>query len=89
MGTGGGYEVISITPNRCARKRFRQLLHLLTSRSFFLCKKVAFCEACVRSVMLYGGETRPVKDEDITRLHRMSMLRERSHVNLRDMKGTA
>ena len=73
-----------------AWKKFCELLPLLTSRTFSLKKKGALYEACVRSVMLYGSETWPAKEEDIARLHRtdMSMLRWMSHVSLRDRKSS-
>ena len=57
MGSGGGYEVIPITPKRSARNMFRELLPLLTSRTFCLRKNGAFCEACEGFVMVYGRET--------------------------------
>ena len=90
LSAADGCEGSSITRTRSAWKKFRELLPLLTSRTFSLKKKGALYEACVRSVMLYGSETWPAKEEDIARLHRtdMSMLRWMSHVSLRDRKSS-
>ena len=82
VSAAGGSEASSITRTRSAWKKFRELLPLLTSRTFSLKKKGELYEACIRSVMLYGSETWPAKEEDIVRLHRtdMSMLHCMSHV---------
>lgn len=90
LSTGGGSEASSITHTRSGWKKFCELLPPLTSRIFSLKKKGALYEACVWSVMLYGSETWPTKEEDIARLYRtdMSMLRWMSHVSLRDRKSS-
>ena len=43
---------------------------LLVSRDFHLGAKDRLYSACVRSVMLYGSETWPVKEERVNRLER-------------------
>ena len=86
LSSGGGAEASSITRTRCAWKKFRELLPILSSRTFSLKKKGSFYEACVRPVLLYGSETWPVKEEDLVRLHRteMSMLHCMSHATFKD-----
>ena len=90
ISAGGGAEASSITRTRCAWKTFRELLPILTARSISLRRRGSFYQACVRSVMLYGSETWPVKEDDLARLHRteMSMLRWMSHVSLKDRVST-
>ena len=55
---------------RCGWKKIRELLPLLTSRALSLVIKVKIYSACVRSVILYGAETWPVKADDLNRLER-------------------
>ena len=88
LSAGGGAEASSITRTRCAWKKFRELLPLLTSRTFSIKRKGSLYQDCVRSVMLYSSETWPVKEDDIIRLHRtdMYMLRWMAHVSLKDRK---
>ena len=57
LSTGGGAEASSVTHTRCAWKKFRELLPILSSRTFSLKKKGSFYQACVRPVLLYGRET--------------------------------
>jgi len=58
----------------------------LTGRTFPLRTKGRLYQACVRSVMLYGSETWPVKEEDVVRLERndMRMIRWMCGVSLSD-----
>ena len=42
----------------------------LANKGFPWGAKVRICSACVLRVMLIGNETRPIKDEDMTRLER-------------------
>ena len=81
---GGGAEASSVTRTRCAWKKFRELLPILSLHTFSLKKKGSFYQACVRPVLLYGSETRSVK-EDLVRLHRIerSMLRWMSHATFK------
>ena len=62
------------------------MLPLLTGRTFTLRTKGRLYQACVRSVMLYGSETWPVKEEDVVRLERndMRMIRWMCGVSLSD-----
>ena len=61
-----------------------------TSRMFSLCTRGHVFEACVRSVVLYGSETWPVKEEDLARLERndMRMVRWMCNVTLKDRKSS-
>ena len=79
-------EASSATRTRCAWKKFRELLLILSSHTFSLKKTGSFYQACVRPVLLYGSETWPVKVEDLVRLHHteMSMLRWMSHATFKD-----
>ena len=59
LSAGGGAEASSVTRTRCAWKKFRELLPILSSRTVSLKKKGSFYQACVRPVLLYGSETWP------------------------------
>ena len=63
---------------------------LLTSRVFSHRMKGKLYTACVRSVMLYGSETWPLKEDDISRIVRtdMQMVRWMCNVSLRDRKSS-
>ena len=50
--------------------KFRDLTLLLGNEGFPLGEKGRFYSACVCCVMLYGGETWPVRGEDLIRLER-------------------
>ena len=50
--------------------KFRYLVPLLAGRGFPLEAKGRLYSACVQSVMLYGSETWPVKEENVIRLER-------------------
>ena len=86
LSAGGGAEASSVTRTRCAWKKFRELLPILSSHTFSLKEKGSFDQARVRPVLLYGSETWPVKEEDLVRLHRteMSMLPWMSHATFKD-----
>ena len=77
LDSGGGAESATITRVKCGWKKFRDLQPLLTSHSISLNTKGALYRTCVQNVMIYGGETWPVKADDIQRLHRneMAMIR--------------
>ena len=68
IGARGGAEDSVTTRIRSAWGKFRELLPVLTGKSFPLLTKGKIYQACVRSVMLYGCETWPVKEEDMKRL---------------------
>ena len=59
-----------VTRIRCGWGKFRELLPVLTSKRFSLCKKGRLYGACVQSVSLHGCETWAVKEEDTMRLER-------------------
>ena len=82
----GGAEASTITRIRSGWKKFRELLPLLTGRVFSHKTKGRLYSACVRSVMLYGSETWPLKEDDINRIARTekSMIRWMCSVSLRD-----
>ena len=86
LSAGGGAEASSVTRTRCAWKKFRELLFILSSCTFSLEKKGSFYQAAVRPVLLYGSETWPVKEEDLVRLHHteMSRLHWMSHATFKD-----
>ena len=82
----GGAESSTITRVRSGWKKFKELLPLLTTKATSLNIRGEIYATCVRSVMLYGSETWPVKVEDSQRLHRneMSMIRWMCGVSLKD-----
>lgn len=86
LDAGGGAESSTITRVRSGWKKFRELLPLLTTRAVSLKVRGELYATCVRSVMLHGSETWPVKTEDSQRLHRneMSMIRWMCGVTLKD-----
>ena len=77
LSAGGGAEASSVTRTRCAWKKFRELLPILSSCTFSLKKKGSFCQACARPVLLYRSETWPVKEKDLVRLHPTEMSMDR------------
>ena len=83
---GGGAESSTITRVRSGWKKIRELLPLLTTKVTSPKIRGELYATCVRSVMLYGSETWPVKVEDSQRLHRneMSMIRWMCGVSLKD-----
>ena len=70
LGAGGGAETSTVARIRSGWKKFRELLPLLTSRVISHKVKGRLYNACVRSVILYGSETWPLKEEDIQRICR-------------------
>ena len=83
-GDGAGESVV--TRIRCGWGKFRELLPVLTSKRFSLCKRGGLYGACVRSVILHGCETWAVKEEDTMRLERAdrAMIRRICGVSFRD-----
>ena len=73
LDSSGGAESATIARVKSGWKKFRDLQPLLTSKAISLNTKGALYRTCVQNVMLYGGETWPVKAEDIQRLHRNEM----------------
>ena len=88
LSAGGGAQASSIMRVRSGWKKFRELLPLLTFRMFSHRMEGRLYAACVRSVMLYGSETWPVKEEEVCRLEHteMQMVRWMCNVSLRDRR---
>jgi hypothetical protein len=62
--SGGGAEEASRTRVKCGWKKFRELSPILTARGASLKLKGKIYSACVRSVIIYGSETWPMRVED-------------------------
>ena len=86
IGAGGGAGEASIARVRSAWAKFRELAPILTSRGASLKVKGKVYKTCVQTVMLYGGETWPVKVEELHRLERTErmMVRWMCGVTLKD-----
>ena len=69
----GGVESASVARIRCAWKKFRELLPILTGRGVSLKLKGQVYAACVRSAMLYGSETWAIKADQEFRFERTEM----------------
>ena len=69
----GGASAGVIARVRSGWSKFRELLPLLTSRALPLLTKGRVYQACVRSVMMYGSETWPVRAEDVCCMERNDM----------------
>ena len=65
----GAFDSI-ITRIKSGWCKFRGLVHLLASRGLPSGAKGRLCFVCVLSLMLYGSETWPVKEEDVVRPER-------------------
>jgi hypothetical protein len=76
---------------RCAWKKFRELSPFLTSKGVFLKLKGKVCASCVRSCMIYGSETWPMKKESETKFEttEMRMIQRMCGVSLRDKKTSS
>ena len=61
---GGGADAAVRTRVSCAWAKFRELCPILTVRGTSLRMKGKIYGACVRSVMVYGSETWPIKVEN-------------------------
>ena len=90
LGAGGGARECTVTRVRCAWKKFRELLPVLTSRRFSRRIRGQAYRTCVRSVLLYGCETWAVKKEDTHRIVRTdrAMIRWICGVSLKDEKSS-
>ena len=69
LDAGGRSESNTVTRVRSGWNKFRELLPLLTTKAISLKVKGELYAACVRSLMLYGSETWPIKVEESQRLH--------------------
>jgi len=90
IGAGGGARECTVARTRCAWKKFRALLPVLTSRRFSLRKKGRAYRACVRSVLLFACETWAVKEDDTQRIERTdrAMIRWICGVSLKDERSS-
>ena len=86
IGASGGAEEACRTRVRCAWSKFRELMPILTSRGASLKLKGKIYRECVRSAMVYGSETWPMKADDLWRLVRTErmMVRWMCGVTLKD-----
>ena len=71
---------------RIGWNKFRQLVPLLTNKDVSLIVRGRLYSSCVRSSMLHGSETWPVRKENVVALHRaeMRMVRCMCGVKLKD-----
>ena len=70
IAAGGGTEEASRARARCAWAKFKELAPILTSRGASLKVKGQVYRSCVQTVLVYGSETWPVKNEDVQRMER-------------------
>src|SRR5206468_10546854 len=70
IGAGGEADLASQMRVRCAWSKFRELRPILTARGASQKVKGKMYKACVRSVVVYGSETWPMKVEDMHSLER-------------------
>ena len=63
ISAGGGAGESVVTRIRCGWGKFTELLPVLTSKKFSLCKRGRLYGACVQSVILHGCETWAVKED--------------------------
>src|SRR5207249_11024987 len=61
IGASGGADLASQMRVRCAWSKFREIQQILTARGASLKVKGKMYKACVRSVIVYGSETWPMK----------------------------
>jgi len=82
----GGADSAVVARVRCAWKKFRDLAPILTHKGASLMLKGKVYKSCVRSCMIYGSETWPVKVEHVAALERaeMRMIRWMCRVSLRE-----
>jgi hypothetical protein len=69
----GGADSAVVARVRSAWKKFRELLPILTHKGTSLKLKGKIYESCVRSCMIYGSETWPMKADHEARLERTEM----------------
>jgi len=71
---------------RIGWNKFRQLVPLLTNKDVYLIMTGRLYSSCVRSSMLYGSETWPVRKENVVALQRaeMRMVRWMFGIKLKD-----
>ena len=87
MDADGGCDSV-VTRVRSAWKKFCEYLPILTGKRFSLKLKGKVCATCVRSCLMHGCETWPMKVEHELKLNRteMSMIRWMCGVKLNERK---
>ena len=73
LDTNGGAELAVTTRVRCAWQKFRELSPFLTSKGVSNRMKGKVYSSCVRSCMIYGSETWPMKKEHEQKLQTTEM----------------
>jgi len=64
LSVDGGADAAVEARIRIGWNKFRQLVPLLTNRDISLIRRGRLYSSCVRSSMLYGSETWPVRKEN-------------------------
>jgi hypothetical protein len=84
----GGAELAVATRVRCAWKKFREMSPFSTSKGVSVKMKGKVYLSCVRSCMIYGSETWPMKKEHEAKMEttEMRMIRQMCGVSIRDKK---
>jgi hypothetical protein len=84
----GGCDSAVTARVRCAWKKFRDFSPILTGKGFSLRLKGKVYASCVRSCLIYGSETWPMKVEHELKLDRteMSMVRWMCGISLKERK---
>ena len=89
LSSGVGAGEASRVRVRCAWKKFRELSPILTARGASLTLKGKIYSAYIRSSMIYGSETWPMKVDDKQRLERAERMMVRhvwSHIKGQEIK---
>jgi len=88
LNADGGADSAVVARVRSAWKKFRELSPILTSKRISLSLKGKIYASCVRSCLVYGSETWPMKVEHEAKLERteMRMIRWMCGVSLRERK---
>ena len=63
LNADGGCDLAVTARVRCAWKKFREYLPIFTEKGFSLKLKGKLYTSCVRSCLIYGNETWPMKVE--------------------------
>ena len=76
---------------RCAWKKFRKYVHMLSGKGFSLELKGKLYSSCVRSCLIYGSDTWPMKEEHVKKFERndTNMIRWMCGFPSRDSKTNA
>jgi len=66
-------DMLSVDGIRIGWNKFRQLVPLLTNKDVSLIMRRRLYSSCVRSSMLHGSETWPIRKENVVALQRAEM----------------